>query len=127
MPQSFKFHRTERLKNFKLLNELFKTGRSFSAYPLRVVYIPISKAGVFPAEFALTVPKRKFNKAAHRNRIRRKVREAYRLNKHNLYEILSEKEERIALMVMYVAKEDLPYKEIEKAMRKLIKKFGKQA
>ena len=125
MSQSFKFHKTERLKNHYLLTELFKTGKSFSAYPLRVIYIPIEEPGAFPAQFSLSAPKKKFPSAVDRNRLRRQMRKSYRLHKYLLYEDLSMKEKRIALMVMYVAKEMKPYSEIEKAMKRIIKGLKK--
>jgi len=125
MSQSFKFHKTERLKNHHLLTALFKTGKSFSAYPLRVVYVPITEPGTSPAEFALSAPKKKFPNAVDRNRLRRQIREAYRLHKHLLYEDLRSKDQRIALMVMYVAKEEKPYNEIEQAMKRIIKRLKK--
>ena len=79
-----------------------------------------------PVQFALTVPKRAFPKATQRNRIRRQMREAYRLNKPYLFETLAQGEEQFAWMLIYIAKEGLPYLEMEKAMQKLIKRFIKQ-
>ncbi len=125
MSQSFKFNKAERLKNHHLLAALFTSGKSFSAYPLRVVYIPIEQPGSFPAQFSLSVPKKKFRLAVDRNRLRRQVREVYRLNKHLLYEDLLSKDKRIALMVMYVAKEEKPYKDIEQSMKRIIKGLKK--
>ncbi len=125
MSQSFKFNKAERLKNHHLLSALFTSGKSFSAYPLRVVYIPIQEKGQFPAQFSLSVPKKKFRLAVDRNRLRRQVREAYRLHKHLLYEDLTSKGQRIALMVMYVAKEEKSYKDIEQAMKRIIKGLKK--
>lgn len=121
MSQSFKFNKAERLKNHHLLSALFTSGKSFSAYPLRVVFITIEETGPFPAQFSLSVPKRKFKLAVDRNRLRRQIREAYRLHKHSLYEDLASKDRRIAMMVMYVAKEEQPYKDIEKSMKRIIK------
>jgi len=123
---SYTFKKEERLKSRKLIGQLFKKGNSFSSFPLRLVWIktelPVEEYAV---QMALTVPKRAFAKAAHRNVLRRRLREAYRLNKHLLYEQLGESDHRYALMFIYVAKETLDYSAIEKAMVKGINRLVK--
>ncbi len=82
----FTFKRAERLKSRKVIEQLFKQGQSFAQYPLRIVWVEMAEPrSEFPAQFALSVSKKKFKRAVDRNRIRRLVREAYRLNKHVLY------------------------------------------
>jgi ribonuclease P protein component len=138
------FHRAERLKSEKIINNLFKGGRSFSCYPLRLVWSesvvetpvdahPITKSEpFFPVQFSLSVPKRAFKRAHDRNLLRRRVRESYRLHKHNLYDLLkkpaleSHKNKQFSFMVLYTAKEILPYGEIERGVKKMIFKFGKE-
>ena len=72
---SYTFHRDERLKSRKVIGMLFKEGKSFGQYPLRVVYMPVEeRRSDFPAQFTVSVPKKKFPKAVSRNRIRRQVR-----------------------------------------------------
>lgn len=122
----FSFKRGERLKSRKIINQLFSKGESFGQYPLRLVWTvvqpPLSDS---PVQFAVSVPKRKFPKAVDRNRIKRQVREAYRLHKHQLYESLPLEEEQLALMVIYVGKTAMSTKEIDKGMRKSIRRFLK--
>jgi ribonuclease P protein component len=87
----FTFKRGERLKSRKVIEQMFKRGQSFAQYPLRIVWVDMEeRRSDFPAQFALSVSKKKFKRAVDRNRIRRLVREAYRLNKHVLYEGLEE-------------------------------------
>ena len=122
----FSFKRGERLKSRKTINQLFSNGESFGQYPLRLVWTVVEvHQNEFPVQFAVSVPKRRFSKAVDRNRIKRQVREAYRLHKHQLYEALSLKEEQIALMVIYIGKTEMRSKEIDKAMRKSIRRFLK--
>ncbi|MEN0004284.1 MAG: ribonuclease P protein component [Bacteroidota bacterium] len=124
---SFQFKTGERLKSKKVIDSLFKEGQSFGQYPLRIVWMASDQLkSDFLAQFALSVPKRKFPKAVHRNRIRRQVREAYRLNKHKLYRGLEKHEQQYAIMVLYVAKEALPYATIENAMKGIIHRFLKK-
>jgi len=121
----FTFKKTERLKSKKRIDRLFKKGQSFSQYPLRIVWTSIVDdfPMEFPVQFALSVPKRAFSKAVDRNRLRRQIREAYRLQKHHLYIALKDSEQRYAMMFIYQAKEKLPYQQIETAMQKIIKRF----
>lgn len=130
---NFTFTREERLKSRKVIEQLFKEGNSFAQYPLRVVWSEMEeRKSDFPVQFALSVSKKKFKRAVDRNRIRRLVREAYRLNKHILYEKLTDQQQatsdkQIALMVIYTGAEILSFEEIEKAMRgllcRLVKKY----
>jgi ribonuclease P protein component len=124
---SFNFHRSERLKSRKTISRLFKEGEGFLVYPLRISWVRQEEGEqeLPPVQFALSVPKRRFPKAVDRNRIRRRIREAYRLHKDLLYEELSEMEPRYAVMAIYVGKEELPYAIIESATRKWINRFLK--
>jgi ribonuclease P protein component len=89
-----------------------------------------SDADLSPIEFALSVPKKTFKRAVDRNILRRRIREAYRLNKIELYKFLKDNKlhghKRFAFMVLYTAKEELPYSEIEKGIKKMIRKFKEE-
>ncbi len=122
----FTFQKGERLKSTKVIARLFKEGHSFVAYPLRVVYLPLDTQQDFPAQCALSVSKRNFPKAVQRNPLRRRIRESYRLHKHQLYQVLISHNLQIAVMYIYIAKEPLPYQEIEKGIKKSFKKSDRQ-
>lgn len=126
MPQ-YTFVRAERLKSSKVIGQLFKEGQSFGQYPLRLVYLPMAeRRSDFPVQFTVSVPKKKFPKAVRRNRLRRQVREAWRLHKHRLYRALQGEERQLAFLVLYTAQEPLPYAEIEKAMKQMLWRFEKK-
>jgi ribonuclease P protein component len=122
-PTHYTFDRKERLKSRKIIASLFTAGQSFVAYPLRVVWT-ISEAGEPGcATIAISVSKRIFKTAVQRNRLKRQIREAYRLQKQHFYAQLAPYPHHISLMVTYIAKEPLPYAEIEAGIKKLIRKF----
>ena len=124
---SFTFTKEERLKSQKMIGQMFKGGQSYLAYPIRVVWLP------YPADFhhlpnapiqvMVSAPKRQFKTAVARNRIKRLVREAWRLHKQEMYEKLPENTPQFALMLMYIAKEELPWTEVESGVQKAIRKW----
>jgi len=123
MPK-FGFRPSERLKSRRLIQALFKQGHSFSKYPIRLVYLPVTDPPLpSPVQCTVSVPKRRFRRAVHRNRIRRQVREAWRLHKSTLYQKLEGQEASYAFMLLYVGKEAMPYTDIERSMQRVIKTF----
>jgi ribonuclease P protein component len=124
---NFTFQRAERLKSRKVIEQLFKQGQSFAHYPLQLVWTVVEeRQSDFPVQFALTVPKKKFKKAVTRNRLRRLIREAYRLNKHRLYAALPPNEKQLALLVIYTGQDVPPFAEIETAMQQMLRRFVKK-
>lgn len=95
----------ERLSRKKIIEKLFAGGsRSFSIFPLRVVWLPVEELNV-QASLLVSVSKRRFKRAVKRNRVKRQIREAYRLNKQPLLEALAEKDLRLALAFIYLSDE----------------------
>jgi len=125
---SYTFSKKEHLKSEKILGQLFQRGsNSFSKYPLRIVWIELDPTEVEEInppllQAAFTVPKRSFPKAVHRNKIKRKVREAFRLHKHILYEQLSS-EKLYRVMFIYTGKEALQYDKIESSMVNILERL----
>ena len=78
--------------------------RSFSVFPLRVVYLPVEELEA-DASILISVSKRRFKRAVKRNRVKRQIREAYRVNKHELLNALAEKKCRLAIAFIYLIEE----------------------
>jgi ribonuclease P protein component len=127
MAQRHTFSRPERLKSPERIARLFKEGESFLAYPLRIVWMALPDAADAPmAQAAFSVSKRTFRSAVARNQIKRRMREAYRLHKAELYAALASSGcPPLELMVLYIAREPLSYAEIGSGMAKVIRKLPK--
>jgi len=112
----FTFKKTERLNSKKIIDQLFADGQSFLAFPLKVVFLPTQLPVKYPAQAGFTVSKKNFKRAVKRNRIKRLIREAYRLNKHELYAALND--QQLAIFFIYIGKELPEYPMVEKAIKK---------
>jgi ribonuclease P protein component len=121
--EGFTLHKDERLCSQKTIEDLFTSGESFLAYPLKVVFLKTELPQPYPVQAAFTASKRNFKRAVKRNILKRRMREAYRLNKPNLYGELAPKELRLAIMFVYIGKDIAEYKTIEKAMISAFKKL----
>jgi len=118
---SHTFKKEERLCSKKLIDQLFQEGKSFLSFPLKVVYLETAAPLHSPAQAGFTVSKKNFKRAVHRNRIKRLMRETYRLQKHELYQHLGDK--RLTVFFIFIAKEITDYKTVEKAMKKALQRI----
>ena len=114
----YTFKKEERLCSKKLLDKLFHNGSSFLVYPFRVVSLSETLEVNSPAQIVIAVSKRKFKHAVDRNLIKRKVREAYRLNKETLlYSFLRERRLNLLIGIHYIGKEIPEYQFVEKKLK----------
>lgn len=117
----YSFNKTEKLKSKTLIDTLFKEGKSVSAFPLRLVYMPSGQSDSILSKAGVSVSKRSFKRAVDRNRIKRLIREAYRLHKP---EYLSNILTPHAFMILYIGKEMPTLQELEKKMLVLFNKIS---
>lgn len=116
----FTFHKREKLKSEKLISKLFEVGHSVAAYPLRIVYLPTTFEEGVLIKAGVSVSKRHFKKAVDRNRIKRLMREAYRLQKPMLFNNFSSS---YALMILYIGKEETDFEMVTLKMSQVFTKF----
>ncbi len=116
-----KFGKKYSLKRKKVIDELFKGGKSIKQYPF-VLYFAPTKLDV-PMQFVISAPKRNFKKAHDRNRIKRLMKEAVRKNKFDLETFLKQNKIEIALFLIYSAKEEMTFEEISKKSAALFNKL----
>lgn len=111
----------ERLCGVKAVSELFTVGRFLSVPPLKIIYrtAPADKS-FSTTRVLISVPKRHFKKATDRNLIRRRIREAWRLNRMPLTERLDDSGRRMDLAIIWNDTEIRPYVFVTKCVTEMI-------
>ncbi|TDQ06459.1 ribonuclease P protein component [Pedobacter metabolipauper] len=118
------FSKEERLCSRKLIDLLFKDGSSFLLYPFRVSYIFTDTPHQYPVQVVINASKKRFKKAVDRNLIKRRCREAYRLQKQlQLYTDLANREQLLLLSLQFVGKQIYDYSFFEKKLSGVFKKL----
>ena len=120
---SFKFPKEEKLKSKKLIQKIFEEGAAISKFPLKVLYLPNHNTNGVKLKVGVAVPKKNFKSAVHRNKIKRLLRECYRLHKDKIF---NKTEGSYALLFLYLGKEIPDYKDIEENMLPLFERLLKR-
>ena len=120
---NFKLTKKERLCNPTLIGRMFEQGESFYIFPLKVVFLETPLATNSPVQISFSASKKNFKRAVHRNLLKRRMREAYRLNKPVFYSSLPGGRQ-LAIMIVYAGKEIKNYQLIEKSMIKILQKLA---
>ena len=115
--------KSERLSSLTAVRHLFQDGVSGFVYPFRYTVI-VEKSTSPTVEVLFSVPKRNHKRANKRNLLRRRTKEAYRLNKSSLWSVTTERGVAVDMALVYSSKEVLPYKTIENAVRKILQEVG---
>ena len=106
------FRKEERLCSRRLINSLFHSGSSFIVYPFRIVYLPIADELPVGVQVLISVPKRKMKRAVMRNKIKRKIREVYRLQRSEiLLSKIQPQSVNLLLAIQYLSDKEIPFNE----------------
>ena len=121
--ENYTFTKAQRVTGAKRVDAIFASGSSFISYPLRVVFMQHEQSPTPSCSILVTVPKKRIKKAVHRNRIKRLIREVYRLNK-KLVNDIQLNEQSLDIVFVYIKDTGTDYKEIDKAMQKALKQVA---
>lgn len=118
----YTFSKNEKLKSRKAISSIFSDGSSIAAYPFRLFYkIEGDSLEVENTKIGVSVSKRNFKHAVDRNRIKRLMRETYRLQKYSLLDNINVK---VAVMIVYTQRKELDYSLINKKMKVALEKLS---
>jgi len=112
----FSYPKAEKLCSKNIIDKLFTDRRPIYEFPLKIFWIVEQLPENVPVQSTVTVSKRRFKPAYKRNLLKRRMREAFRLNKETLYAKVESNNFQLAIMIIYNHAEILPYREIEPAM-----------
>jgi ribonuclease P protein component len=122
--QRYTFKKRDKLKSRKTIEQLFKEGKSFSNFPFRVLW-KVNEDRDAALQTGFAVSSKHFKKAVDRNRIKRLMREAYRLQKNGLQDQLTQQKKKIAVFFIYVGNElpeyDFIFEKTSHVLARLIK------
>ena len=124
MAKQFTLGKNERLRSRKSIEQLFSDGKKFVLTPFRIYY-QIERSANIQLQFAAGVSAKNFKKAVDRNRIKRLIREAFRLQKMFLQKKLNEKNTGLKVFFIYTGKEIPAYNEVFSKMNLILNRLDK--
>lgn len=116
----FQFRKEERLRRKKHIEELFQKGTSFNLYPFRILFLVHPDPAWAHHQVLISVSVKKFKRAVDRNLIKRRIREAYRLQKNKI-----SPNSKLLIGFQYTAREILPFQEIKNKVLMAIARIEK--
>lgn len=123
----YTLRKAERLNSKLIIGKMFEGGssKSFSIFPIRVVYMPLEQAAA-PVTVLISVSKRRFKRAVKRNWVKRRIREAYRKNKEVLLDEMQQYPQSLAIAFIYLSDELVPSNELDEKMKTALARIGEK-
>lgn len=113
----FHFPKSQKITSKKEIAMLFGATKTFKKYPLILKYVWSSADQPNAPKVLISVPKRKFKRAVDRNKLKRLIREAYRLNKHKIIGESTRDGAELLILILYSGSEMLGYQKIEDSIK----------
>lgn len=117
------FGKNEKLCSKLVIDKLFASGISFKEFPIRVIYLPLENSDA-TAKALISVPKKRFGRSVSRNRIKRLIRETYRLNKSQIIENWQLQGKYFALAFVYIGNEMPDFDGLTVVMKRILQKLN---
>ena len=117
---NYKLRKNEILREYKLINLIKNSKNIFKTNLLSIKYLYVNKIDNSNIKCLFYIPKKLFKKAVDRNKLRRRIKESFRLNKHNLY---IKNDQLLILSIMYINKDIESFKNINDSILKIINIF----
>ena len=115
------FRKSERLCSQKVIDQLFLSGKKMLVFPFSIHWCECEYGTIdTPAQVLIATSKRKLHHAVDRNRVKRLMRECYRLSKPQLYNILQQKEKNIYLSINYIHNKPLDFHTMQAKYAKVL-------
>ena len=128
LPKNFTYQKKDKLKSRKQTQFLFSKGTAITMHPIRLLYtIEKVEAGIFPnglLQAGVGAPSRQFRKAVQRNRVKRLLREGYRLEKPNFTNSISLTNTRLNLFFLYVDVNVQTQQQIQTSIKLILQKLA---
>lgn len=117
------FRKSERLCSRTVIDEIFSKGKELRKFPYILKYIYIAEVAQNPVQIVVSVPKKRAKSAVDRNRLRRQIKEAYRLNKDVLTSFFRTNKSAVVIFLIYTGKEKEEYKLLEEKLKLILKEL----
>jgi ribonuclease P protein component len=123
----FPFSKKEHLCSRRVIEKIFTAGKVINESSLRLLWIEDFLEKEIPLKVAISVPKKNFKKAVDRNKIKRQIRESYRLSKHLIMQELLKEEKKYSCIIIYTSKKQLTSQEMQAKIIVTLQRFVKDA